>query len=104
LGEHLSEPKATVYFDPPERPLTSLRFNAAAAKRGLKLHRKTRMLYRGKHIFINGESFQPGQSDKRILSALADERELPAALIKDASTDLMESWFEWYCDGWLILA
>ena len=104
LGEHLSEPKATVYFDPPERPLSSLRFNASAAKRGLKLHRKTRMLYRGKHTFINGESFQPGQSDKRILSTLADAREIPGALIKEASTDLMESWFEWYCDGWLILA
>lgn len=104
LGEHLSEPKATVYFDPPQRPLSPVRFTAAAGKRGLKLHRKTRMLYRGKHIFINGESFQPGSSDKRILSTLADERVINADLIKAASPDLMESWFEWYADGWLTLA
>ncbi len=101
LGEYLSEPKATLWFDPPQRPLPLARFIAAADKRGLRLHRKTRMLYRSKFVFINGESFQPSGTDRRLLQALADQRELPAGQIGKASPDLQESLQQWYRDGWL---
>jgi 50S ribosomal protein L16 3-hydroxylase len=101
LGEHLSEPKATVYFDPPEQALTAARFNTEMRRRGLKLHRKSRMLYCGKHIFINGESFMPSRQDKTVLTSLANDRLIDKDLLKKASIDLIESLYCWYLDGWV---
>src|SRR5450830_1759911 len=37
LGQYLSEPKASVFFDPVDEPLTPARFAQAAKKRGVKL-------------------------------------------------------------------
>lgn len=101
LGEHLTEPKPTVWFTPAEKPLPLSRFITAATKRGLKLHRKSRMLYRNKFVFINGESFQPSGADRRLLQDLADNRSIAAGEIADASTDLQESLHQWTNDGWL---
>ncbi len=102
LGEHLSEPKPTVWFDTPSRPQSLARFIASADKHGLRLHRKSRMLYRNKFVFINGESFQPEGTDRGLLQTLADSRELPAAQISQASADLQESLHQWYLDGWIV--
>ena len=102
LGEHLTEPKPTVWFTPVDKPLSLARFVAAANKHGLRLHRKSRMLYRSKFVFINGESFQPGSEDRRLLQELADQRSLQPAMIADASADLQESLYQWYLDGWLV--
>ena len=104
LGEYLSEPKANLFFDPPARPLTMARFVQAMTKRGVALSRKTQMLYRGKHIFINGESFAVGRADKTHLCALANTRRLDGPVIAHASQDFKEALFEWYRDGWLDLA
>ena len=104
LGEYLSEPKRNVFFDPPEKPMTQSRFLQAAAKRGLTLSRKTRMLYRGRHLFINGESFTMGRDDKTVLTALADLRRIDGSCLAQASEDVREALFTWYCDGWLELA
>ena len=43
---------------------------------GLSLSAKTQMLYRGKHVFINGESFGVGKADKATLELLANNRRL----------------------------
>jgi 50S ribosomal protein L16 3-hydroxylase len=104
LGEHLSEPKPTVFFSPPARPLTLPRFAETAKKRGLVLSRKSRMLYRGKHVFINGESFSASPADRASLTALADSRKLEPALVSSASQDVIEAFHLWYQDGWLTFA
>ncbi|MCM0045023.1 MAG: cupin domain-containing protein [Burkholderiaceae bacterium] len=104
LGEYLSEPKPNVWYDAPQSPLTAGRFAAGARRRGLRLHRKTRMLYQGKFIFINGESLLPVAADRRLLQALADQRTASPDLIAAASTDLRESLYQWYRDGWIVLA
>lgn len=104
LGEYLSEPKPTVFFDPPSRPLSPARFAQAAAKRGVTLSRKTRMLYRGRHLFINGESFTMGRADKALLTALANRRRLHGTEIPQASEDVMDALYTWYRDGWIELA
>lgn len=103
LGEHLSEPKPSVFFVPPPRPLSAARFATASVKRGIKLVAKTRMLYRGKHVFINGESFTVNKTDGALLSMLADARELDGTLVGSASTDLAETLHAWYSDGWISL-
>lgn len=102
LGEHLTEPKSSVWFTPAEQPLSLSRFVTTVQKRGLRLHRKSRMLYRSKYVFINGESFQPGSPDRRLLQELADQRLLQPGTIAAASDDLQESLHQWYLDGWLV--
>ena len=103
LGEHLSEPKHNVFFTGPAKPLTMGRFAEMVTKKGVVLSLKTQMLYRGKHVFINGESFAVGRADKTLLDALANERSLPGKLVAGASTDVMEALYTWYQDGWLEL-
>ena len=101
LGEYLSEPKATVYFDPPDPPLAPGRFRQRALKKGVRLSRKTSMLYTGKHLFINGESFAIGRADRKTLLLLANARELSGAEIAESSEDVGEALYTWYQDGWL---
>ena len=103
LGEYLSEPKASVAFDERVRDLSPAKFSEAALKKGVKLSRKTQMLYRGKHVFINGESFSVSVKDSKSLSLLADERQLDGSVVAEVSTDVMEALYTWYQDGWLKL-
>ncbi len=104
LGEYLSEPKASVVFESPARPLSAARFAQAAARRGIVLSRKTQMLYRGSHVFVNGESFAVEAGDRPLLAALADRRELDGPALAQASDDVREALHVWYEDGWLLLA
>jgi len=104
VGEYLSEPKHNVFFTGPAKPLTMGRFMESAAKKGLKLSPKTLMLYRGKHVFINGESFAAGRADKTVLDLLANDRRLDGAALENATDDVLEALYTWYGDGWLELA
>lgn len=101
LGEYLSEPKPSVFFDPPARKMSRDKFLQTAARRGLKLSRKTRMLYRGRQLFINGESFTMGRADRAALVALADRRRLDGQEMQDTSEDVRDALYTWYQDGWL---
>lgn len=104
LGEYLSEPKSNVFFQSPEKPLTPSKFAASAKKLGLSLSIKTQMLYQGKHIFVNGESFNANREDGIILKKLADQRALSAADLVNCSADVWDALCVWYEDGWLKLA
>jgi len=105
LGEYLSEPKHNVFFTGPAKPLTLERFLQSAAKKGgVVLSAKSQMLYRGTHVFINGESFAIGRADKAALIALANDRALDPAALAAASDDVVDALYAWYTDGWLELA
>jgi len=103
LGETMSEPKHNVFFTGPAKPLTVGRFMESAAKRGIKLSSKSLMLYRGKHVFINGESFAVGRADKVVLDVLANERRIDGAVLDKATDDVLEALYTWYQDGWVEL-
>ena len=103
LGEHMSEPKHNVFFTGPAKPLTVGRFMESATKRGIKLSSKTLMLYSGKHVFINGESFAVGRADKAVLDVLANERSISGAVLDKATDDVLEALYTWYQDGWVEL-
>ena len=93
LGELLSEPKARVWFDPPAR-----RVDLA---QGLRLDRRTRMLYDTQHVFINGEAFRAGGRDAALLKRLADRRRLTPAEVSRLSAQARATLDEWALAGWL---
>jgi 50S ribosomal protein L16 3-hydroxylase len=64
LGEYLSEPKPHVVFEPGAQP-------RALARSLVRLHAKTRLLYRGARFFLNGESFTL-ERGSAVLRELAD--------------------------------
>ena len=100
-GRYLSEPKAHVYFTPPPRPLARARFEAAARHRGITLDRRTRLLYAGGLIFINGESLAAPVACRAWLHKLADAGRLER--IAPAPAEFFTLAHEWYRRGFLHL-
>lgn len=93
LGEHLTEPKANVWFEASD---TEPDLSA-----GVQLDRRTKMMYDDRHIFINAESFRVGGKDARILRQLADNRTLPSASCALLSPAATEALLDWMSEGWL---
>jgi len=92
LGEVLSDPKQQVCFD---------RGDSLPPHCGVRLDRRTRMIYDDEHIFINGESFRASGRDARLMRQLADRRELDAsrlAKLDPAARVLVDQWVQ---AGWL---
>lgn len=92
LGEALTEPKPRVWF--------SGRDGASLAC-GVRLDRRSRMLYDERHVFINGESFRVAGRDARLMRQLADARMLDArgcTALSAGARDVVLGWLE---DGWL---
>lgn len=93
LGESLTELKSQVWFD------TCEDFDMAS---GVRLDRRTRMLYDQQHLFINGESVRAGGRDARLMQKLANDRRLLPSDLSRASSgakDLLQLWGE---SGWLV--
>jgi 50S ribosomal protein L16 3-hydroxylase len=109
LLEHLSEPKPVVHFTQRSLAAGPRRFASAARRRGVVLDLRTRMLYRGADIAINGE-IQPQlpEAAQRLLRTLANRQHLPAAAIGSIGTRnaqaLLALLHDWYRFGWLHLA
>ncbi len=103
LGSYLSEPKANVVFDPPSRALNEQKFVERAKKTGVRLDRKTNLLYNTHSYFVNGEAAALTAKARKWLPELADSRRLEAkrfvTLTDDsAMTSLLH---EWYRAGWI---
>jgi 50S ribosomal protein L16 3-hydroxylase len=92
VGEVLSEPKPAVWFDA----------GAPVARgQGVRLDRRTRMLYDDRHVFINGEAFRAAGRDATLMRRLADGRTLPARQVAALSDDARELLDQWAQAGWL---
>jgi 50S ribosomal protein L16 3-hydroxylase len=92
LGEYLSEPKPSVWFESG---------SGRGALREVVLDRRTRMMYDRHHVFINGESYRPSGRDATVLRQLADRRGLDRtelARASEAALALLASWRE---AGWI---
>jgi len=104
LASHLSEPKPTVFFDAPARRLSLAQFRTQALRKGVRLHRKTSMLYSATTVFINGEAVpQVAAQARPALQKLANDRRLQAGecvlwLQQDGLLDCLSAWHD---DGWL---
>ncbi len=104
LGEYLSSPKPHVVFTAPGHPLSAAKFATAARNRGVRLSPRSRMLYAGQRVFINGESFDTDLQDRTVLRLLADQHQLSGEQAGLASADVAEALYAWYTHGWLLLA
>lgn len=94
MGEWLTEPKANVWFE-------SSVGQDVAMESGVRLDRRTRMLYDDEHIFINGEGFSASGRDARAMRLLADQRQLDAAAMKGLSTEACALLQQWCDAGWV---
>lgn len=100
-GRFLSEPKAHVYFTAPGRPVSRARFESAAARRGLVLDRRVRLLYAKDAFFLNGESVVAPAACAPWLRALANSRNLPT--VAGAPPAFLRIAHEWHARGLLHL-
>jgi len=92
LGEYLSEPKPEVWFE------SAQEFDPS---QGVRLNRRTQMLYDSDHIFINGESFLASGRDATLMRDLADQHRLGLADVKRLSPGALALLAQWVEDGWL---
>lgn len=97
LGRYLTEPKPQVVFAPPRAPLSLARFLERAARRPLRLDPRTRMLYDGERVFVNGETVAVG-SGRRLLMRLADDRVLSGRRLPPDTGELL---YQWHRSGWM---
>jgi 50S ribosomal protein L16 3-hydroxylase len=93
LGEWLTEPKPDVWFEAAPDAGTD-------PARGLRLDRRTRMMYDGQHVFING-GFRASGRDAELMCRLADAHVLPAAQRRRLSAPARGLLAEWLQAGWL---
>ncbi|MDG0852713.1 JmjC domain-containing protein [Roseateles puraquae] len=92
LGEALTEPKPTVWFEVSD-PLPS--------GLGAMLDRRSRMLYDDAHVFLNGESFRAAGRDATLMRRLADARQLTPREVERLSPGARELLDQWTEDGWV---
>lgn len=101
IGRYLTEPKATVWFDPPARKLSEAAFVALARRRGLQFDPKTRVMYRKKQLFINGER-APAPVDP-LWRRFVNQRLLCGVILEQALQDprITSLLHQWWSYGWL---
>lgn len=99
LGEHLTEPKSSVWFEEAAEPWDD--DAAQGGQTGVRLDARSRMMYDSAHIFINGESYRAKGADARLMRLLADQRALAPADLRKASDDALALLGDWHGAGWL---
>jgi len=95
LGEYLTEPKDSVWFDGP-----SGAWDPKHAQ-GLCLDPRTRMMYDVHHVFINGESYRARGADATLMRCLADQRRLSASDMRRCGASALALLADWHEAGWL---
>ena len=98
-GRFLSEPKPQVYFTPPRSPLSRAQFETRAARGGLALDLRSRLLFSGTMFFLNGEALEAPSQARAQLRRLADERTLQGPLA--AGRVFWDAAYAWYLQGFV---
>ena len=101
LGEYLSEPKPQIFFEPPENPPAQEDFARQVAAHGVRLHRKSLMLWTDAGIYLNGEKLDCSglnSAERELLTRFADTRILPPTACSPA---LLELLYGMLVDGFL---
>lgn len=96
LGEYMTEPKPNVWFEAWDGAAES-----SLADRGLRLDRRTRMMFDDHHVFINGESYRASGRDAAVMRELANTRALDQKQTKKLSARALQLVLSWAQAGWL---
>ncbi|WP_036300427.1 cupin domain-containing protein [Methylotenera sp. L2L1] len=103
LGTYLSEPKADVIFNP-NKKISLPKFNENLMQYGISLDLKSQMLFTDHYFYLNGESITSSAKWTPLLTALADDRKVTAAEIKqfgEIDKTLIAQLHDWYMAGYL---
>lgn len=88
LGRYLTEPRPHVVFAVRRRAP-----RARLERSDVVLDARTRMLYRGSQVFVNGEAYAVRRRQRAPLAALADRRRAPGRLLARAGlAPLVRAW------------
>ncbi|MDD2926075.1 cupin domain-containing protein [Rhodoferax sp.] len=98
LGEYMTEPKPNVWFEAQEPRADH---DLDWGDKGVRLDRRTKMMFDEHHIFINGESFTATGRDAAAMRQLANQRVLDAKALKKTSAQARELVSGWMLAGWL---
>lgn len=90
----MTEPKPQVSFSGPGAPISR------EGRGALRLSARTRMLYDGALVFINGEALEARGTDRTLMHRLADERMLDAAAMARLSAAARRTVEQWIAFGW----
>jgi 50S ribosomal protein L16 3-hydroxylase len=103
IGRYVTEPKQSVWFEPPARRLSDDAFATCLAQASMVADRRTRMTYRGAQFFVNGESLRFEAGMRAPLTRFANARRLPSGAL--ASTPIDSPLFcalrAWWDFGWI---
>jgi 50S ribosomal protein L16 3-hydroxylase len=100
-GTFLSEPKAQVFFTPPRKPLSRGQFAERAARSGVALDPRSRLLFSGTMFFLNGENIEVPAAARAAVRRFADRRRLEAPV--DAPDAFWNAAHGWYLEGFVHL-
>ena len=98
LGEYMTEPKPNVWF---EVQAESAQDALTLKAQGIRLDRRTRMMFDAHHVFINGESFSASGRDATLMRSLANTRRLSARDVGKLSVQALMLVTAWWVAGWL---
>ena len=104
LLAHCTEPKDTVYFDPPPRATNTSKTLKALQSKGIELSEKSRLVCAQRHFSINGELFEyRDEQMKALIHALSGTRQLTKP--SDDQLTNQSPFVQWCVDmfnaGWL---
>jgi 50S ribosomal protein L16 3-hydroxylase len=99
VGRYLSEPKDSVVFTRPSRPLDHNRFARNVLRSGVHLAPATRILFHGRQLFVNGEVTTVDAMAATLMKRLANTRELTANA--DVPVTLSQLLYGWYLAGYI---
>lgn len=103
IGRFLTEPKPGVWFQRPARRMSGATFARRVAQSGLRVDRRTRLVYRAGTAFINGESVRLTRETGAALRRMSNARALPPGAVCETPVDspllaLLRAWFD---AGWI---
>jgi 50S ribosomal protein L16 3-hydroxylase len=107
IGRFLSEPKDSVWFESPKRPLKAERFFSQARLRGARLHRASRLILRADSVtsgraYFNGQESIFGGADWLAVLKLAETRYFVAPQQLER-TEIEDYIYQAYTNGWIVL-